>query len=202
MKLRYSPTSPYVRKVSATAIETGLDERIERIPTNVWDPGTDIADDNPLGKVPALVTDGGEVLFDSPVICEFLDSLHDGAKLVPSSGGSRWTALRRQALADGILDAAVMRLLEGKREEGQRSEDWIERQKAAITRALDALEDETDGLAGDVTVGHIAIGVALGYLDFRFSDDDWRATRPALAGWYAGFAGRPSMAETEPRDPA
>ena len=202
MKLRYSPTSPYVRKVMVMALETGVEDRIERIPTNVWDPATDIAADNPLGKVPALTTDGGELLYDSPVICEFLDSLHDGVKLFPPSGGARWTALRRQALADGILDAAVGRLLEGKRPDGERSDGWIGRFIRAIGRSLDVLEDEADALGDRVSIGHVTIGCALGYLDFRFADDAWRDGRPALADWYDGFAERRSMIETFPKDPA
>ncbi|MEK7820711.1 MAG: glutathione S-transferase N-terminal domain-containing protein, partial [Pseudomonadota bacterium] len=117
MKLRFSPTSPYVRKVCVVALETGLFARLDLAPTNVWAADTDIGRDNPLGKVPALATDGGEVLFDSPVICEYLDSLHDGAKLFPAAGGARWTALRRQALADGILDASVLRFLENRRKD-------------------------------------------------------------------------------------
>ena len=202
MKLRYSPTSPYVRKVMVTALETGVEGRIERIPTNVWDPASDIAADNPLGKVPALITDGGEILFDSPVICEFLDSLHDGVKLFPPSGGARWTALRRQALGDGILDAAVGRLLEGKRPDGERSDAWAARLSAAVERSLDFLEDKADALGGAVTIGHITIACALGYLDFRFPDEVWRTDRPALADWFEEFAERRSIVETIPADPA
>ncbi len=202
MKLRYSPTSPYVRKVSVVALETGLDKRIERIPTNVWAPSTDIATDNPLGKVPALMTEGGETLFDSPVICEYLDSLHDGLKLFPPPGGARWTALRRQALGDGILDAGVLRRLEAGRLENERSSSWIARQTAAVRRGLDALEDEAESLGGPITIGHIAIGCALGWLELRFPDEDWRENRPSLARWYETFARRPSMRETVPREPA
>lgn len=201
MKLRYSPTSPYVRKVSVVALETGLDKRIERIPTNVWAPSTDIASDNPLGKVPALMTEGGETLFDSPVICEYLDSLHDGLKLFPPPGGARWTALRRQALGDGILDAGVLRRLEAGRPDDQQSPSWIARQTAAVRRGLDALEDEAEALGGPITIGHIAIGCALGWLELRFPDEDWRENRPSLARWYETFARRPSMQETVPREP-
>lgn len=210
MKLRHSPTSPFVRKVMITAIETGLEDRIETVAANPWDPATDLIDDNPLGKVPALVLDGGEVLYDSAVICEYLDSLHDGVKLFPAAGGTRWTALRRQALADGILDAAILRLLEGRRPEDERSEGWIERQKAAVDRGLDALEEEADGLGGkeadgsggDVTIGHIAVAAMLGWLDFRFDADNWRGGRPALADFYDGFSVRSSMSGTIPKDPA
>ena len=201
MKLRYSPTSPYVRKVTVTAAETGLEDRIERVPGNPWAPDTDVVDDNPLGKVPALITDGGEVLYDSPVICEYLDGLHDGAKLFPPSGGARWTALRRMALADGMTDAAVLRLLESRRPDDRRSEDWINRQAAVVRRGLAALEDEASGLGDAVTIGHIAIGCMLGYVEFRFPGEDWRGDHPALARWYETFAARPSMAATVPKDP-
>lgn len=201
MKLRYSPTSPYVRKVMVAAIEMGLADGIELLPTNVWDAATDIAAHNPLGKVPALVLDDGSVLFDSPVICEYLDSLHDGEKLLPATGPARWTVLRYQALADGILDAAILRLLEGKRPPGEKSDAWIGRQKVAIDRALDELEREADDLGTAVSLGTVAIGCVLGYLDFRFADDNWRANRPALADWYDVFCDRPAMVETVPKDP-
>ena len=201
MKLRWSPTSPYARKVTVTAIETGLDARIERVPTNPWAPDTDVGEDNPLGKVPALITDGGEVLYDSPVICEYLDSLHDGVKLFPPAGGARWTALRRLALGDGITDAAALIFIErNKRAEGYRSEDWVARQRAAIDRALDVLEDETAAFGG-ISIGLIAIGCALGYVDFRLPDVDWRAGRPTLAKWYGIVSERPSMRDTVPKDP-
>ncbi len=202
MKLRYSPTSPYVRKVTVVAHETGLIDRIELVPTNVWANDTDIGRDNPLGKVPALTTDGGEVLFDSPVICEYLDSLHDGAKLYPPSGGARWTALRRQALADGVLDAGILRRLESMRREPERSSAWIERQRTAVERALDSLEEEASSLGQAITIGHVAIGCALGWFDLRFPADNWRHRRPALAAWSAAFAERPSMKKTVPKDPA
>ncbi|HEC90889.1 MAG TPA: hypothetical protein ENI55_04405, partial [Alphaproteobacteria bacterium] len=201
MQLRYSPTSPFVRKVMVVAMETGLAESIDLVPTNVWQPDTDIQIHNPLGKVPALITEGGEVLYDSPVICEYLDSLHEGAKLFPPAGGARWTALRRQALGDGIMEATVLRLLEGKRPSGERSEAWANRQKLAIKRALDGLEEEADELLGDMDIGKLTIGVALGYLDFRFAGDDWRSGRGRLADWFDDVNRRPSMTGTAPKDP-
>jgi glutathione S-transferase len=203
MQLRYSPTSPYVRKVVVTAMEIGLDTEIEKIPTNPWDAATDLPSDNPIGKVPALVIDGARVLFDSPVICEYLDGLHDGAKLFPPSGEARWSALRLQALGDGILDAAVSRLLEGRRPEERQSLDWVERQKNVVNRALDTLDKEADGLERDAaSIGHVTVGCALGYLDFRFPNDDWRRGRPKLTQWYEKFSQRVSMKETVPKDPA
>jgi len=202
MKLRYSPTSPYVRKVNIVAIETGLDSGIERLDTNVWDPQTDIGGTNPLGKVPVLVVDDRTVLFDSPVICEYLDSLHDGPKLFPAAGDVRWQALRLQALGDGLLDAAIAVVIEGRREEAFRSQAWIERQQTVVGRALDFLEDDIDSLSGDLTIGLISVGCALGYLDFRMPVDPWRHDHPALADWFETFADRPSMAATIPADPA
>lgn len=202
MKLRYSTTSPYVRKVSVTAIELGLADRIERLPTDTTDPASGLANDNPLGKVPALILEGGEVLYDSPVICEFLDSLHDGAKIFPPPGPERWRALRQQALGDGILDAAILRMLETvRRPEELRWPVWIERQGGKVGRALDQFEREAESLEGPLTIGRITAGCACGYLDFRFADDGWRATRPKLAAWYETFAERPSMQETAPHLP-
>jgi glutathione S-transferase len=202
MQLRYSPTSPYVRKVSVCAIELGLAERIERIITDTLDPNSGLAEHNPLVKVPALILEDGEVLYDSPVICEYLDSLHDGAKIFPPAGPERWTALRQQALGDGILDAAILCMLETlRRPEALRWRGWIDKQTGKVTRALDRLEAEAEALEGPLTIGQITIGCALGYLDFRFADDKWRAGRPNLAAWYEDFAGRPAMQETAPPAP-
>jgi len=200
MKLCYSGTSPFVRKVVVSAIELGLDNRIERQPTSAWDPATKLVEINPLSKVPALITDSGEALYDSPVICEYLDSL-GGNRLFPS-GAARWTALRLQALADGIMDAGVSARMEAQRPAEKQSADWAARQKAAIRRALDALEAEAASLDGQLTIGQVAVGCALGYLDFRYAADEWRKGRPKLAAWYEGFAKRPSMSTTVPKDPA
>ena len=198
--LRYSPTSPYVRKVLVAAIEMGLDDRIQRIPTLPWDPKTDLPRDNPLGKVPALQTPEGW-LYDSLVICEYLDSLHTGAKLFPPPGAARWQALRHHALADGAMDAAILRRLESQRPEGQRSQGWMDRQKAVVERALDSLEGDAKALVDLSDIGAIAIAVMLGYLDLRFAADEWRRNRPALAAWYARVSQDESMKATEPEDP-
>jgi glutathione S-transferase len=199
MRLRFSPASPFTRKVTVTALELDLDGRIHRIATSPWDPESDLDRDNPLCKVPALTIDDGTVLFDSPVICEYLDSLHQGHKLFPAPGPARWAALRLQALADGMLDAAVLRLVEKVRRPAElRWPEWDARQKQAIDRALDLLERERGGIDGGVTIAEIAIGCALGYLDFRFAAEDWRAGRPKTAAWYEEFAERPSMRATVP----
>jgi len=201
VKLRYSPTSPYVRKVVMVALETGLDSKIERIATSVapTKPNADMQKDNPLIKVPALVLDSGEALYDSPVICEYLDSLHGGAKLFPPSGAARWTALRRQALGDGILDAAILTRYEAIRPDQYKWSEWTDGQMAKVTGGLAALEAEADKLGGAVDIGTITIGCALGYLDFRYDHMRWRKNHPKLAKWYEGFAARPSMKATVPQ---
>jgi len=206
MKLRYSPTSPYVRKVVVTAIEAGLDDRIERVATDVWAPDTDIAEDNPLGKVPALVLDDGLALCDSPLICEYLSAHATAPGLIPAEGADHWQVLAFEALGDGIMDAAVARVIESlKRPAEFRWDGWLTRQADKIGRALDSLE--RSAIAGKLgvphlgamtDVGRIAVACALGYLDFRFAKDDWRQSRPALAAWYEGYAARPAMQATEP----
>ncbi|HYB09513.1 MAG TPA: glutathione S-transferase N-terminal domain-containing protein [Alphaproteobacteria bacterium] len=201
MKLRYSSASPYVRKVLAVAYETGLESRIERVPTAVWTPDTDIGKENPLGKVPSLTTDEGDVLYDSPVICEYLDSLHNGAKLFPPAGPERWKSLKLQSLADGILDAAILRRLEGtQRPVEQQSKKWMDRQAQAVERGMDSLERLVAGWGEALTIGQIAAACACGYLDFRFGHEDWRSDRAKLAAWYERFSKRPSIQATVPRD--
>jgi glutathione S-transferase len=200
MKLYFSPTSPYVRKVVVVAIEAGLEPVIERIVTNARAPSAAFLAASPLGKVPALQTEDGRLLYDSPVICEYLDSLHAGAPLFPEREPALWQALRQQALADGILDAAVLCLLETVlRPEERRWPEWIDKQWSKVDRGLDALEVEAPAFNDEpLTIGHIAIGCALGWLDYRFAQTDWRQGRPALAAWYNVFATRPSMRVTVP----
>lgn len=201
MKLRYSPTSPYVRKCTVLALETGLHDRIERIPTNVADPASDIKKDNPLGKVPTLILEDGTQIYDSPVICEYLDSLHGGMKIIPAAGAARWTALRRQALADGVMDAGMLRLMEGRRPANEQSPGWIEKQKGVVARGLGALEKEIDDFGEAVDIGQITLAAALGWLNLRFAADDVLGSRPKMKAWYETFSKRPSMVATVPQDP-
>jgi glutathione S-transferase len=200
MKLRFSPSSPYVRKVSVTLLECGLQDRVENIPTNVWAPETDIAGDNPLGKVPTLILDDGQVLYDSPVICEYLDSLHDGDKLFPASGQDRWQALRMQALGDGMTDAGIARLLESRRPEEFQYDKWTKRQTAVVFRVMDALEAGIDALEAGFGIGGISVACSIGWLDFRMPDLNWRGDRPGLADWFEGASERPSMMQTAPKE--
>jgi glutathione S-transferase len=202
VKLSYSAASPFVRKVLVAAFETGLAPRIERVPTTVAPNhvNAEYQRAQPLAKVPALTTDDGTVLYDSRVICEYLDSLHQGPKLFPAAGAARWTALRRQALGDGICDAAVLNRYETfLRPEEKRWDQWIDGQMRKVRGSLDALEAEAPALGDTVDIGAIAIGCALGYLDFRYASEHWRSGRPKLAAWYEKFASRASMQETQPK---
>jgi glutathione S-transferase len=196
MKLAYSPASPYVRKVMACAIARGLDGRIEKWAVTTTDPA--LLPVNPLSKVPSLITDDGVALYDSPVICEYLDSLGDAPKLFPPAGPARWKALRQQALGDGILDATQPRRREVAlpQDEGRRA--YIELQQGKVSRALGVLEAEADTLGTLTTIGEITIGCALGYLDFRYPHEPWRPGHPKLEAWYARVVKLPPLANTMP----
>jgi len=197
MKLRYSTTSPFVRKVHVVAIETGQIDKIELVKTNTADPNSGLNRNNPLNKVPALELDDGSSLYDSRVICEYLDAQAKG-NFFPPVGPARWTALKRQTLADGMMDAAVLRMMETRRPDGQRSADWDARQKLKVTQGLAALEAEP--LGPQLDIGTLAVAIVLDYLDFRFKADDWRAKHPKLTVWHKGFAARPSLQKTLPHD--
>jgi glutathione S-transferase len=201
MKLLYSPTSPYVRKVMVLALERGLDKKLEKVPTaaNPVQANRDLDKANPLGKVPALLLDNGTVLFDSPVICEYLDTRHKGAKVFPPSGARRFKALRLQALGDGILDAALLARYEtAMRPESLRWPEWTDGQKRKVGNGLDALEREAKDLDGGLTIGQIAVACALGYLDFRYANEPWRPGHPKLTAWNEKVSKLPPLAETVP----
>lgn len=200
ISLYWGSASPFVRKVMAVAHELGLADRIDLLDSaaNPVDRDARIKAFNPLAKVPAASADG-MVLHDSPVICEYLDALTapDGPKLFPAPGPARWTALRRQALADGMLDAAILLRYESLLRPAElRWPLWTEKQGEKIADALDAMEAD---VPQTVDIGAIAYGCALSWLDFRFPDLDWREGRPALTGWQTEFDNRPSMAATRPR---
>ena len=199
MILRYSPTSPYVRKVSVVIRELGLSGEIECVPTDPWDPATDLSDQNPLGKVPTLITEAGETLFDSHVICEYLDGIHGGPKLIPEDPKTRIEALQLEALGDGVLDAAVLAFIEAERRpEAFRWPVWASRQRAAIDRSLHWLAEHLHLSADRMHLGHLTIGCALGYLDFRLGDLNWRERHRNLSGWYEELSARESMRQTQP----
>jgi glutathione S-transferase len=200
MKLRYSPTSPFARKVLVVAQETGLQNRLELIKTATLVPDAQLTRDNPLQKIPALLLENGESLFDSPVICEYLDSLHDGAKMFPASGQDRWTALRRQALADGMIDASILRRYESMRPVELRSANWDAAQKLKVDQGLAALEGEVARFGQQIDIGTLTIAILLDYLNFRFAAEDWIGRCPTLAAWHQEISQRPSLASTLPHD--
>lgn len=196
MKLFYSANSPFVRKVMACAIARGIEGQIETLSTNPHQSPAELLAANPLSKVPSLIADDGTAVFDSPVICEFLDSLGSAAPMFPPPGAARWKALTLQALADGILDAALVRRgLAGEAPDVVR-QAVSARQKAAMDRGLDVLERAVPHR--ELDIGTIAVACALGYLDLRFAADDWRARRPHLAAWFAAIGKTPALAATAP----
>lgn len=200
MHLYHSPTTPFGRKVMVLILEAGLADRVEVVEVSGTpvDPGNMPVNRNPLGKIPALDRADGPTIYDSPVICRYLDDL-SGAGLYPK-GEALWEVLTLEATADGILDAALLMVYETRiRPEELRYAPWVEGQWLKVTRALDALEASWMAhLSGPLSMGQIALGCALGYLDFRHAARDWRAGRPRLAAWAAAFAERPAMRATEP----
>lgn len=201
MRLHHSPNSPFVRKVRVAATEIGLIDRLELFVDDPRQADSPIARFNPLRRIPALELGDGESLFESVLICEYLDSLHDGPKLFPPIGPARWQALRLHALGDGAMTYAVFRINETRRPEGERSPTMMARWQRDVGGTLDALEGRARELDGPITIGTVAVGCMLGYLDFRFPQDDWRRSHPALKRWYEGWSKRPSMASTVPPGP-
>ena len=202
MTLYHSPLSPYVRKVVVVAHETGLLDEIELVNGSgtPLEPNEETVAQNPLGKIPALVTEDGLTLFDSRVICRYLDKLA-GAGLYPT-GSAEFPMLAREALAEGIIDAALLVSYESRlRPENLRFAPWVEGQKDKVRRGIEAFERHIDALAGHLTMDKIALGCALGYVDFRLSDLNWREEHPALAAWYREFSMRQSMKDTAPKQP-
>jgi glutathione S-transferase len=196
MKLAYSPNSPYVRKCVASAIARGIDGKMELWTIPTTDPA--LAAVNPLSKVPTLILDDGTRLYDSPVICEYLDSIGDAPKLFPPSGPARWKALQQEALGDGILDATQPRRREVALPQDEGRKEYIATQQGKVTRALDVLEKDADSLGLLTTIGEITIGCALGYLDFRYPHEPWRPGHPKLEAWYAKVSALPPLAKTVP----
>ena len=201
MKLFYSGASPYVRKCMVVAHELGLAARIEHLPAAAHPVNRDpnIVRNNPLGKVPTLLTDDGTVLYDSRVICEFLNEL-GGGKLFPAGGAQRWQVLTEQSLGDGILDAALLARYEGAmRPEALRWADWTTGQLDKIHCGLAAIDAKADSLGDRVDIGTITMGCVLGYLDLRFDHLGWRQQHAKAAAWFARFNARPAMQATLPK---
>jgi glutathione S-transferase len=203
MKLHWSPRSPYVRKVMVFAHETGLADRFDKVRSVVAmsKPNLDVMRDNPLGKIPTLVLDNGLALFGSVVICEYLDSLHRGAKLFPASGMDRWRALRWHALGDGMLDTLILWRNERDKPPARQTPEWLSNFELKMTNSLEVIEKEAGDLdRAPIGIGHVGVACALGYLDFRFPDVAWRTNRVQAARWFESFANRPSMRATLPTE--
>jgi glutathione S-transferase len=201
MRLYHSPTSPFVRKVMVLLDESAASDRVTLVQAmgTPLEPGTLPVDRNPLGKVPALEREDGPTLYDSRVICRYLDDLLD-AGLYPAAP-RLWDALVLEATADGMTDAAVLMRYESHvRPAAARSTEWLEAQWAKVDRGLTALEERwISHLSGPLDIGQIAVGAALGYLDFRHAERGWRTGRPGLAAWFERFSARPSMLATAPK---
>ena len=204
MKLLFAPTSPYVRKVMVCAHLTEQVDKIELLDSAAHPVLRDprIAVHNPLAKVPTLILENGKALYDSRVICEYLASLDEAAQIFPATGPERWAALAHQALGDGLLDAALL----ARYELTARPEDvqWPAWREALLTKVAACLA-EIDAIAGDLqtahpTIGEITIGCALGYLDFRFPELDWRTQHPRAANWNASMQSLPAMQATRPHE--
>ncbi|MBM3528854.1 MAG: glutathione S-transferase family protein [Alphaproteobacteria bacterium] len=201
MKLHWSPRSPFVRKVMIVAHELGLVDRLDCIRTvaATTKPHELLMRDNPLSKLPTLVLPDGTVIYDSPVIGEYFDSLHNGPKLFPSEMAERLTALRWQALGDGMLDFLLLWRNELSRPAP--SEPHLTAYATKRAKALESLEAEAASLQRTrFAIGHIAVGCALSYIDFRWPGDRWRDNHPKLAAWHATVAARPSFRATEAVD--
>jgi len=199
MRLYDNPASPFCRKVRVVLLETNQAQTVEIVPAagHALDSTAMPVAENPLGKIPVLARDDGPALYDSRVICRFLDA-RAGSRLYPDT--RLWDVLTLEATAEGIMDAAVLMVYEIRcRPEAARSAEWVEAQWSKIARALDAVNARwTSHLGGRLTMAQIAMGCALGYLDFRHPDRDWRRGRDGLAAWEARFAERPAMQETLP----
>ena len=196
MKLAYSPNSPYVRKCVVLAIQRGIDKQMALWTVGTTDPA--LLKINPLSKVPTLVLDDGTALYDSPVICEYLDSVGDGPKMFPPVGPARWKALRQEALGDGILDATQPRRREIALPQDEGRQTYIALQQGKVKAALAVLEAEADSLGVLTNIGEITIACALGYMDFRYANEPWRPGHPKLEAWYAKVSAMPAMARTIP----
>jgi glutathione S-transferase len=194
--LRSSPASPFGRKVKISASLLGLADRIEVTDADTTNPDDTLRQQNPLGKIPALVLENGETLYDSRVIVEYLDHLAGGGRILPT-GWDRFQALREQALADGIMDAALLQVYEGRwRAEDRREAKWVEHQQGKVERGLDYAEAHLSTPNPNLHIGHIALACALGYLDLRMAGR-WREGYPKLVAWLADFEARvPAFAKT------
>jgi len=198
MKLFYTNTSPYSRKVRIVLLEKGLDDEAEYILCNPFDGTAELKSLNPLGKIPTLLLADGRVVYDSPVICEYLDTLNTTNKLLPADKEVRLLANTWQALADGVIDASYNVVMEGRRDESEQSADNVKRWQGSIVDSLEQVERQINTLPKELTIAQISLAAALGYLDFRLAHLNWQDSCPETSAWFGGFSARPAMKATMP----
>lgn len=199
MKLLASTTSPFVRKVMVLAHERGIVDQLEFVQTkaNPINRDQSVVTHNPSGKIPALVLDNGRVLYDSRVISAYLDTQHKGALMYPKEGHEQWEVMVMEALADGLVEAALQIRFENfLRPESLRWDSWVAGQMEKIDSSIDEMESKIDEKDDSINAGLIAIACALSYVDFRLAEKDWRSAHPKLAQWFENFSARPSMQKT------
>ena len=198
MKCYATANSPFARKVRIAAIETGLYDEVEWQMITREERAKMIPEINPLGKVPVAILDAGDILYDSPVICAYVDSLNTGAKLIPEDGAERWAVLTLEALGDGMADAVVAASQEADKPDDKRSQAALDRQLGKVNSALKNLDSQAASFRDPPSVGEIAVVSALGYLEFRDVVPGWRETYSNLGGWYAAIQDRRSVRQTAP----
>jgi glutathione S-transferase len=198
VELKFSGLSPYVRKVNIVAHEHGLADRLRLTPVNTRSEPEKIAPHNPLGKIPVLITDAGDTIYDSPVICEYLDAEFGNHRLLPAAGPRRWQIMTLVALADGLLDAALLVRHERARPAGEQSAEWTELQLGKVHRALGYFEEIVDTFSSELDMAQVAVGAAVGYIPLRLLDLDGLPKWPKLKAWYAKQSLRPSFKNTTP----
>lgn len=188
MKLLSSPASPFGRKVKMTILLKNLKDKVEVLTVDATKGDATLSAANPMGRIPVLVTDQGQAIHDSHVICEYLDSVGTGPALFPPTGSARWEALTRAALADGVIEAALLMVYEGRyRPENMKVQSWLDRNAAKIKGSLDELEKAPPMWKSAPDYGHVTLAAALGYLDFR-QNGTWRPSHPKLVAWLDTFA--------------
>lgn len=195
MKLFYTKTSPYARKVRMAILEKGVEQEVELALENPFQDSPALMEANPLNKVPCLVTGDVGTVFDSRVICRYLDSAYRDPPLVPQ-GDKKWPVLIGESKSDGILDAAFAIVMERLRSDAEQSSRWLSRWQGVLQRTLNSIEADMSGFVGPISVAQIGLGSALAYLDFRLPERGWRDGRPNLNAWFLEFSNRPSFVET------
>jgi glutathione S-transferase len=198
MQLYMSANSPYARKARLVAYELGLHDSVKMVEVNPRDPSTGFWEINPLAKIPALMTNSGHIIYDSPVICEYLNEVEGDGHLLSQDGQERWRTRTLVALVDGVLDAGMAVRLENMRPEEERSADWIEKQLATASRGMDTLEKSVPEFANNVDLGTIGVACAIAWLQLRHGDHVWLSKRPQLNEWYGEFVQRESFQKTLP----